>query len=134
MVTIESDTSDIKANATFAFTYLSDLNNWKGLMPKEVTKLESQNDSCSFVLGGMTSIGMRIKETQPNSKIVLKSEGKSPFPFDLEVCLTETGNDACTVKLTFNGDMNMMIRMMAEKPLTNFFNYLSHKMRGITAG
>jgi hypothetical protein len=131
MVTIESDTSEINTNARRAFTYLSDLNNWQGLMPKEVTKWESQNDHCSFVLGGMASIGLRIKETISHSKISLKSEGKSPFAFDLDVQLLETGAEICSVQLVFNGDMNMMMKMMAEKPLSNFFNYLSHKMRGI---
>jgi hypothetical protein len=131
MVNIESEISQINIPARNAFTYLSDLNNWQGLMPKEVTKWESQNDHCSFVLGGMATIGMRIQEIVSHSTIKLKSEGKSPFSFDLEVILQETGSDTCEVKLLFNGDMNMMMRMMAEKPLTNFFNYLSHKMRGI---
>ena len=131
MLNIESDNSEIGTSSEKAFTFLCSMNNWQELMPQQVTKWESTADSCSFVLGGMATIGLRINEKVANSVIQLKSEGKSPFTFDLKVQLNETGPETCTVQLFFNGDMNPMMRMMAEKPLTNFFTYLSHKMRGI---
>jgi hypothetical protein len=131
MTNLQSDVSIINAPASVAFSHLSNMNNWKALMPEQVTKWESEDTHCSFVLAGMAHIGMRIEELVPSSLIRIKSEGKSPFPFELQVKLIETGADACTVQLAFEGDMNTMMRMMAEKPLGNFFNYLSHKMRGI---
>jgi hypothetical protein len=131
MTTLQSDISEIKAPVLTAFNHLSNLNNWQALMPEQVSKWESTEPTCSFILAGMAHITMSIAERQSPSLLRLKSEGKSPFPFELQVKLTETGADTCTVQLFFEGDMNVMMRMMAEKPLGNFFNYLSHKMRGI---
>jgi hypothetical protein len=132
MVNIQSDISEVNTSAQKTFAFLCNMNNWQGLMPKEVTKWESQEGNCSFTLGGMASIGLRLNEHTSPSLIKIISEGKSPFTFDLHVEIKETGTNTCTVQLLFHGDMNMMMRMMAEKPLTNFFNYLSHKMRGIS--
>ncbi|MFI5151357.1 MAG: SRPBCC family protein [Bacteroidia bacterium] len=131
MTSLNSDISEINAPAATAFAYLSNMNNWQSLMPEQVSKWESAEANCSFVLAGMAHIGMRIEELQSHSLIRIQSEGKSPFPFELRVKLAETGTSTCTVQLFFEGDMNTMMRMMAEKPLGNFFNYLSHKMRGI---
>jgi carbon monoxide dehydrogenase subunit G len=131
MLNIESEISEISVPADKAFTFLSDMNNWKTLMPEQVTKWESSTNTCSFVLNGMATIGLKISETIAHSRIKISSEGKSPFSFDLDVLLKEINPSACTVQLIFQGEMNPMIRMMAEKPLTGFFNYLSHKMRGI---
>ena len=131
MLNIESEISEINTSAEKTFAFLCSMDNWKELMPQQVTKWESSPEACSFVLGGMATIALRISEKTPNSILLLKSEGKSPFPFELRVKLDETGPASCKVQLLFNGDMNTMMRMMAEKPLTNFFTYLSHKMRGI---
>jgi carbon monoxide dehydrogenase subunit G len=131
MVNINSDISEISVPASKAFVFLCDMNNWKTLMPEQVTKWESTTQTCSFVLNGMATIGLKISELNEPKRIKISSEGKSPFSFDLEVLLQETNSETCTVQLIFHGDMNPMIRMMAEKPLTGFFNYLSHKMRGI---
>ncbi|HEV7231516.1 MAG TPA: hypothetical protein VGO45_09330 [Bacteroidia bacterium] len=131
MLIIESDQSEIKTSSAKAFQFLSDMNNWQTLMPEQVTKWVSTTDTCSFVLNGMATIGLKVSERVAPVVIRLTSEGKVPFTFDLKVQLNETGPESCTVQLFFNGDMNAMMRMMAEKPLTGFFNYLSHKMRGI---
>lgn len=131
MVTIQTEKSEIEAPASNVYTFLTNMNNWQSLMPEQVTKWESDEKACAFVLGGMASIGMRLGEQTPHSKIQLVSEGKSPFPFDLVVEISESGPAASAVVLTFNGDMNVMMKMMAEKPLGNFFTYLSKKMKGI---
>jgi hypothetical protein len=131
MLKIESDISEINASAEKAFVFLCSMDNWKDLMPQQVTKWESSENACSFVLAGMATIGLRIAEKSPNTQIKINSEGKSPFTFELLVELKSTRPETSTVQLIFNGDMNPMMRMMAEKPLSNFFTYLSHKMRGI---
>jgi hypothetical protein len=132
MLTIQSEKSELAISNAKAFAFLNDLNNWQVLMPKEVTKWESTEKNCSFVLGGMATIGLKIQESIPSERILLQSEGKSPFPFTLEVGIVAVNENTCTVQINFEGDMNMMMRMMSEKPLTNFFNYLSHKMKSIS--
>jgi hypothetical protein len=75
----------------------------------------------------MAQIEMKVRERLPESKIVLESFGKSPFPFTLEAELREAANTT-EVALLFNGEMNAFMKMMAEGPLTNFFGMLVEKL------
>ena len=100
-------------------------------MPSQVTNWTSTTDECSFTINGMATIGMKIIEKAPFSKISIISNGKVPFEFKLFVLITEKDAGNCVGQLTFESDMNPMIKMMVEKPLGNFFNMLTQKMKDI---
>lgn len=128
---IESEKVEITNSAEKVFNYLSDFNNFEKLMPSQVTNWTSTSDECSFTINGMATIGMKIIEKSPFSKITISSHGKVPFEFKLFVLLTETGANTSIGQLTFESVMNPMIKMMVEKPLGNFFNMLAQKMKDI---
>lgn len=131
MTKIESQTTQIEASKADVFTFISDFRNFDKLMPAQVSNWEADKDTCSFTVNGMATIGMKIEEKIPNDQIRIVSHGKTPFPFTLLVNLKETGANSCESQLLFNADMNMMVKMMVEKPLTNFFNVLSSSMKNI---
>ncbi|HEY0031528.1 MAG TPA: SRPBCC family protein [Bacteroidia bacterium] len=131
MLKIESDKVEINNSAERIFSYLSDFKNFEQLMPPQVTNWTATNDECSFTINGMATIGMKIIDKTPFSKITISSHGKVPFEFKLFVLITETDASNCIGQLTFESDMNMMIKMMVEKPLGNFFNMLAQKMKDI---
>ncbi len=131
MTRIESDLVEVNNSASGIFNYLSNFNNFKSLMPHQVTEWESTEDECTFNLNGMAKIGMRIVEKTPNSSIKIVSFGKVPFDFTLHVKITETAASACTGQILFESDINPFMKMMVEKPLTHFFNGLAHKMKDI---
>lgn len=128
---IESEKVEIANSAEKVFNYLSDFNNFEKLMPSQVTNWTSASDECSFTINGMATIGMKIIDKTPSSKITISSHGKVPFEFKLFVLLTEKDPNNCSGQLTFESDMNPMIKMMVEKPLGNFFNMLAQKMKDI---
>ena len=128
---IESEKVDINNSAEKIFNYLSDFNNFEKLMPPQVSNWESTADDCSFMINGMATIGMKIIEKIPNSKIVISSNGKVPFDFKLFVYMTEKGATASVGQITFESELNPMMKMMVEKPLGNFFNMLAKKMADI---
>ncbi|MFL5765701.1 MAG: hypothetical protein ACJ77K_17275 [Bacteroidia bacterium] len=128
---IESEKVDIQNSAERIFSNLSDFNNFGKLMPPQVTNWQSTTDDCSFTINGMATIGMKIIEKTPFSKISITSNGKVPFEFKLFVLITEKDADNCVGQLVFESDMNPMVRMMVEKPLGNFFNLLAQKMKEI---
>lgn len=109
------------------FTFLSDLNNLQSLMPDRVKNWQSDTESCTFTIQGMAEISMKIKDKQPNGKLILESFGKSPFSFTLDILIRESGagSEACIV---FNGDVNMFLKMVVEQPLSNFFGMLLDKL------
>jgi hypothetical protein len=130
-VKIESEKVEINNSASAIFNYLSDFNNFEKLMPSQVTNWTSTTDECSFTINGMATIGMKIVEKAPFTKITINSNGKVPFEFQLFVLITEKDAGNCVGQLTFESDMNAMLKMMVEKPLGNFFNMLAHKMKDI---
>ena len=128
---IESEKVEISNSTENIFNYLSDFNNFQKLMPSQVTNWTSTTEECSFTINGMATIGMKIIDKTPFSKITITSNGKVPFEFKLFVLLTEKDANNCVGQLTFESDMNPMIKMMVEKPLGNFFNMLAQKMKDI---
>ena len=128
---IESEKVDINNSAEKIFNYLSDFKNFEKLMPSQVSNWEATSDECSFMINGMATIGMKIIEKIPNSKIIITSNGKVPFDFKLFVFMTETGTSSSVGQITFESDLNPMMKMMVEKPLGNFFNMLAKKMADI---
>ena len=128
---IESDVVQIDNKAATIFDYLSNFNNFQKLMPEQVTNWQSTADECTFTINGMATIGMKIKEKAPNSKISIISNGKVPFDFNLFVLLDEKSASTCTGQLVFESELNPMLKMMVVKPLTNFFNILAQKMKDI---
>jgi len=127
MLTINTGFKTIPSSQHQVYAYLSDINNLKNLMPDRVEGWNSDTESCSFAIKGMAQIEMKVRERLPEHKIVLESFGKSPFPFTLEAELREADN-ATEVALLFNGEMNAFMKMMAEGPLSNFFNMLLEKL------
>ena len=128
---LQSDIVQIDNTSQHIFNYLSDFRNFEKLMPPQVTNWQASADECSFTINGMATIGMKIIEKTPNSKIAISSSGKVPFEFSLLVLITETGANSCTGQLIFEAELNMMLKMMVEKPLGNFFNMLAQKMKEI---
>ena len=131
MTKIESEKVDINTSASAVFNYLSDFNNFQKLMPPQVTNWTSTTDECSFTINGMATIGMKIIEKTPSTKIAISSNGKVPFEFKLFVSLIEKDANNCSGQLIFESDLNPMMKMMVEKPLGNFFNMLAQKMKDI---
>src|SRR5688500_13017382 len=101
MTKIESEKQECENSAERIFNYLSDCNNFKNLMPSQVTNWNSTSDECSFVINGMATIGMKITEKAPHSKIKINSHGKVPFDFTLNVVLNETSPNKTTGQLVF---------------------------------
>lgn len=128
MLTIDTGYKAVPtASPEKVYTFLSDLNNLASLMPDRVKNWQSDTDSCTFTIQGMAEIGMKMKEKQPNNKLILESFGKSPFAFNLDILIRETtaGSEACIV---FNGEVNMFLKMVVEQPLSNFFGMLLEKL------
>lgn len=123
MLTIDTGFKTINAPVNQVFDFLSNVDNLKELMPEQVINWSGDAESCRYTIKGMADIGMRMQTREPYQTLLIKSDGKVPFEFSLNIKLESATENQCKVKLLFEADMNMMLRMMAEKPLSNFFNY-----------
>ncbi|MBP6090880.1 MAG: hypothetical protein KA521_06460, partial [Crocinitomicaceae bacterium] len=62
------------------------------------------------------------------TQIKMKSGEKSPFPFTLTIHSTEI-NDQTEGYIIFDGELNLFLKMLAEKPLTALFNIMSENLK-----
>jgi hypothetical protein len=128
---MESGVTPIDRPVSEVYNFLNDFNNFSHLMPEQVVNWQATSDNCSFEIKGLATLGMRIIERVPNSKIVMKSEGKLPFDFFLNANLTSITENSSNAQLIIEADMNPFISMMAEKPLANFVNVLALKLKEV---
>mgnify|MGYP000944182272 FL=1 len=131
MTTFDSEEVTIERSDRQVFEFLSDFNNFQSLMPPQVTDWQSDSEHCSFTIQNMATLGMRYEKKEPFNHIVIASEGKSPFKFDLQCFLNTAGTERTTVRLQLNADLNMMLKMVASKPLSNFINILALKLKEV---
>src|SRR5436190_20576220 len=92
MTRIESNITPVQKSAGEVFSFLSDFNNFKSLMPEQVVDWESTPDECSFKIQGMATLGMKIIEKIPDKLVRITSNGKVPFNFFLTCKIDEDGN------------------------------------------
>ena len=129
MSNFKSPEVKVNLSAEMLYVKLSNLNNLKDILPSEITDFQSTEDSCSFKMGGMPKITLVIAEKTPFSKIVLQAEN-SQIPFSLECDISQNGEN-CKALLEVNAELNMMMKMMLEKPLTNFLNAIAKRLSQI---
>ena len=124
---LETKKVTVQKSAKEIFEFLTDLNNFEGLMPESKEKFEVDGDSFLFGLKGMPEIRLVLKEQVEYSKIVLAA-ASSKLPFTLTLDIIELDDASSENQLFFKGDFNPMMAMMIKGPLQKFINTLSENM------
>lgn len=128
MLTIESLKVGVNQDTESVFKFLSDLNNLEKLMPQDrVEYWKSTDTTCRFGIKKLSSIGMKHKELNAPTQIILESDGKNPFPFTLTIHIQEDGKNV-TSYFVFDGEVNMFMKAMVQKPLKDFFDSLAENL------
>jgi hypothetical protein len=85
--------------------------------------------SNSFVFGlqGMPEIKLVIKESIPNTQLILGA-ASDKLPFTLTANLQELSNENTTIQLLFEGEFNTMMAMMIKGPISKFIETLVQNM------
>lgn len=129
---IETEKVNCPQPAEKLYTFLTDFNNFKSLMPPQVSNWQSTADTCTFTINNMATVGMKIESKTPHGKIhIISDGGKVPFSFTLDVLITEVDANNSIGQLVFDADIPIFLRPMVEGPLGNFFNLLAKKMAEI---
>ncbi|MDO9512610.1 MAG: hypothetical protein Q7J34_12680 [Bacteroidales bacterium] len=129
MTIIESKIQQTDCNAQELYVKLSDFNQFREVLPEQVENFISDTDTCSFTIKGMADVSLRISEKIPNSKVSYSNIVDKPFPFSLVFNINQSEEDSkCTVQVSFHGELNPMLAMMAKGPLTHFVNSIAEKI------
>ena len=126
MTNLNSPEVNVNLSAEALYKKLSNLNNLEAILPPQISEFESTYDSCSFKIGGMPKIKLEIHEKIPNNKISLTAK-ESQVPFNLVCQISENGKKSKAI-LQINAELNMMMKMMLEKPLINFLNKAAEEL------
>ena len=129
MTRIESQQVPVNKSVEEIYNFISNFNNFNQLMPSSVQDLETTEDTCSFSLKGMPTINLKIGEKTPFTDVSMVADG-SQIAFSLN-CSLEADGDNCKAQLFFESELNMMMKMMVEKPLTKFLNVLVDRLKEI---
>lgn len=125
---LDSNKVTVKASKEEIKSFLADSNNLIHLLPQDnISDFKSTVEECSFKVQGGIIISL-IQDGQEDDKLFLKSGEKSPFPFKLTINLADA-EAATEGYIHFDGEVNMFLKMMVEKPLKNLFNYMSDKLK-----
>lgn len=113
----------IPTNDKELFHLLSDLTNYINLFPNDkIENWSATKDSCTFKIKGLAEVSLKIVASTPNTIICIDSHGKTPFKFTLNFYLGKITDNETSVSYVFEANINPFMKMMAEKPLTQFFN------------
>jgi carbon monoxide dehydrogenase subunit G len=129
MTNFASDKLQVKKPAAEIFSFLNDFRNFEMLMPEQITNWQATEKNCSFTVQGMANIGMVIHDSEPNSKIHIKSDGKVPFNFDMYSHLKAIDENLTEVSIDLEADVNSMLLMMVKRPLQNLVNIMVEKLK-----
>lgn len=131
MTTFESRIGKVECNDELVYNFLSDSNNFKGIVPpNKLNDFKATKDTCSFTVDPIGKIGLKIIEREPYKLIKITGDETSKFEFFLLIQIKQVAENDTRIKVTLKADLNPFIKMMASKPLQQFVDTLVDKMEG----
>ena len=122
---LESPRVSIEKSSQIVFNFLTDVKNFKPLMPEDTSKFELINDETFlFALSGMPEIVLKKKSLESPKTIVLAAAG-GKIDFSLTAIIESISENKSEVQLKFEGDFNTMMAMMIKRPISKFIETLA---------
>ena len=121
MLQLESRTFTVRGSQEEVYRFVSDFRELGRVLPEELMrKVEANETECSFEFQGLGRIGLRISEKTPFSQVTITGTEDSPARFTLKANLSPVNDGQTQVALSFQAGLNMLLEMMARKPLQDF--------------
>ncbi|MCC6722822.1 MAG: SRPBCC family protein [Bacteroidia bacterium] len=128
MTSIESKTVQINKSIDEIYEFLINLNNHKILMPENVSDWWSNMDEAKLKIQGLGTLHLKKAESKLNSYLKIVPASKAPVDLFIEWFLSEE-NKLSNIKVVINAELNMIMKMIAEKPLQNLANFMSESLK-----
>ena len=128
MLKLKSEEFTFHGKQADCMNFLSDLNNYKNLFPKDKIKnWKSEENYCEFNLQNAYTLEI-LKEYVTENIVFLKSGGKSPFSFEIKIKVNEKSNNICSVYIESEANVSAILKTIIGKPLNELFNYMASKI------
>lgn len=127
---IESTKVVVAADPKTVATFIKDSQNLIHILPQsQISDWKATPTECSFKVQGGVIISLIQDGDEGPSKIFMKSGEKSPFPFRLTIHVNDNGENQTEGFIEFDGELNVFLKMMVQKPLTALFNMMSENLK-----
>lgn len=130
MTEINSKTVEVGKSANELYKQLIDFQNFGPMMPDSVQKFEADETSFLFQMKGIPEVRLVLDSKEEPNLIQFKS-ASSKLDFTLACKIEAINDNSCKGKFEFRANFNMMLKMMVERPLTNFIENLADKLTEI---
>lgn len=100
----------------------------------KIENVHTTEDTCTFVIKGLGEMGVKIAEKDEPKLIKLVGDGRVPFDFELWIQLLENGPYDTRLRITFEAELNMMMKMLLKGKLEKGINQLAEGLTKIPYG
>lgn len=129
MTNITADNLYFHAHVTDINRFMSDLQNFKDIMPEQVEDWNAKKEACSFSIKNLGKLGMQISKSDQKDSFKFESSEQSKVDFSLLFHYKRTGDQVNSGYFEIITEMNPLAEMMAKRPLTNFVNLLTKNLK-----
>lgn len=144
---ITSEVYKINSTIESVYSFLSDFNRIgkmvemarqmgaiDGKLEQIADKIEDirfTEDACMFRVKGMGEMAVKVVEKEAPKMIKYGGEENIPFQFNLWIQLLENGPYDTRMRITFQGELNFMMKMMLKGKLEKGINQLAEGLSKI---
>lgn len=127
---IVSRVAKLHTPAAPIYRVISDFSFMNKITPPDdkVKILNSDSDSCTISVEGGGQFGMKIIERKENELVKIGTDDAAPFAVNIWIQLKEVEAYDTRLRITLHSKMNPLIKVVAQKPLTNFVESLVDKL------
>ncbi|MEJ2903135.1 SRPBCC family protein [Pedobacter panaciterrae] len=130
MTVIESSV-ELNLPVEKVYSFLADMNNHQQLMPENIYNWSSTTDEASFTIQNMAKLAIKISDRVENKELTAIPTEKPPFDVELKWTVADNGNGGTIAKHIISADLNMMMKMLAVKPLQNLADHQTQRLTEI---
>lgn len=130
---VTSSVIPVNGDAGVAYRKISNFSELGGMMPPgQVQDWKATQDTCSFNVGGMARISMRISQKVEPSLVVITSDGDSPFPFTLAFHFEPATHGQFKSTVEAEVGVNMVMGAMLKGHMQKFVDTLNQQIKSFT--
>jgi hypothetical protein len=126
---IQSRIGTVHSNQKELFEVLSDFRKLALYIPSEqITELVYDADNCNFNIQNIGKFGMQFSERIPHEQVRIKNTKIVPFNFELTIKLSQVSEKETKAQAFLKADLNPFLKLVAQKPLSQFVETLISKL------
>lgn len=130
-MTVIQNQAIIDEAADRIYAFLADCNNHEQLMPESIYNWTSTRDEASFSIQNMAKLALKIDRRVENREVVFVPAEKAPFDVTLRWEITSPEDGQTLARLIVEADLNMMMKMVAAKPLQKLVDYQVDRLKAL---